>query len=65
MTRPQAGEAAFFDMLDFAHKAMLYVPQVLFTVVDKDMTPGDIAACQALADAAGVQLRVRAYIPPR
>jgi len=63
VTHPQDGEKAWEAMLDFAEKAKRYVPDVVFTVVDKDMTQEELAASRAIADRLGVRLRVRTYIP--
>lgn len=63
VTRPRDGAAAWDAMLDFARKARKFVPCVVLTIVDKDKTPDEIEACQAIADELGVTLRVRTYIP--
>ncbi len=63
VTRPKDGAAAWESMLDFARKAREYVPKVVFTIVDKDKSPAEIAACRALAEELGATLRVRSYIP--
>ena len=63
VTQPSTGEQGWDDMLDFTRKAARYVPQVVMTIVDKDKTEADIAACRALAESLGAHLRVRAYIP--
>lgn len=63
VTRPKDGARAWDAMLDFTQRAAQYVPQVMMTVVDKDKTPEELAACQKLCDTLGATLRVRAYIP--
>ncbi len=63
VTRPRAGEAAWDAMLDFTRRAAEYVPDVCMTIVDKDLEPGDLESCRALAESLGARLRVRAYIP--
>ena len=63
VTQPRDGERAWEAMLDFARKCAAHVPNVVMTVVDKDKTPEEIAACRTLAESLGAQLRVRAYIP--
>lgn len=63
VTRPQSGDAGWDAMLDFTRKAAEQVPHVVMTIVDKDKTPEDIAACRQLAESLGATLRVRAYIP--
>lgn len=62
LTRPRAGEAAWDAMLDFTRKAAQVVPDVCMTIVDKGLEPGELEACQALAESLGARLRVRAYI---
>ena len=60
--RPVQGEAAYQGMLDFAAEAANYVPNVVFTIVDKDKTPEEIENCKKIAADRGVQLRVRSFI---
>lgn len=62
LTRPRAGEAAWEAMLDFTRKAAQVVPDVCMTIVDKGLEPGELEACQKLAQSLGARLRVRAYI---
>ena len=49
-------------MLDFTRKAAQVVPDVCMTIVDKGLEPGELEACQKLAQSLGARLRVRAYI---
>ena len=56
------GEEAYSAMLTFAHNVAKYVPDVAFSVVRGFLPEEDIPACQAIADNAGVRLRVREYI---
>ncbi|NLF35291.1 MAG: radical SAM protein [Clostridiales bacterium] len=63
VTRPKDGTAAWEAMLDFTRRAAAYVPTVMLTVVDKDMTPAQLDGCRAIAAQLGVYLRIRAYIP--
>ena len=63
LTRPRAGTAAWDALLDFTKKAALVVPDVCMTIVDKDLAPGELEDCRALAESLGARLRVRAYIP--
>lgn len=63
VTRPRDGAAAWDAMLDFARRARQYVPKVVLTIVDKDLTPEEAAACRAIADRLGVTLRIREYVP--
>jgi TatD family-associated radical SAM protein len=63
VTHPKAGEAAWHAMLDFVLKAKEYVPTVVLTIVDKDLSPQDLDRCRQIARDLGVVLRIRAYIP--
>ncbi len=56
------GEDAFSGLLDFAKRAKSFVPSVTLSIVDKDLTPEDIAECQTLARDCGVTFRIREYI---
>ena len=49
-------------MLDFAQEAANYVPNVVFTIVDKDKTEEEIENCKRIAAERGVQLRIRSFI---
>ena len=60
VTRPK-WDNAFAAMQEFAKSVKAYVPKVMFTVVDV-ISKEEIAAAQAVADAAGIPLRVREYI---
>ncbi len=60
VTRPK-WDNAFAAMQAFARSVKDYVPTVMFTVVDV-ISKEEIAAAQAVADAAGIPLRVREYI---
>lgn len=59
VTRPK-WENAFAAMQQFAKEVKHYVPKVMFTVVDV-ISKAEIEAAQAVADAAGIPLRVREY----
>ena len=48
-------------MFDFAKKVKKYVPEVMFTVVDV-IGEEKIELSRALAEKAGIKLRVREYI---
>ena len=50
-------------MLDFTRRAAGYVPTVVMTIVNKDKSPAEIAACRTLAEGLGAALRIREYIP--
>lgn len=62
LCRPIQGEAAYQAMLDFAQESTRYVPEVLFTIVDKDKTPEQIEQCRRIAAQRGVRLRIRSFI---
>ena len=60
--RPVFGRRSYDAMLAFAAACRKYVPDVVLTVVgDPVTTPEQRATCRAIADSAGVRLRVRAY----
>lgn len=59
VTRPK-WENAFAAMQQFAKEVKHHVPKVMFTVVDV-ISKAEIEAAQAVADAAGIPLRVREY----
>ena len=63
VTHPRDGEAAWQAMLDFTRRAAGYVPTVVMTIVNKDKSPAEIAACRTLAEGLGAALRIREYIP--
>ena len=56
------GEAAFPAILDFAARVKKIVPTVVFSVVDRFLSPESLAECRRIADTFGIPLRVRAYI---
>lgn len=56
------GEAAFDALQDFAVKAKKYVPRVVFSIVDHDISAEDIEKCRNIAIRCGVEFRVREYI---
>ena len=62
VTRPQSGEKAWEDMLEFARKCRDYVPNVVMTIVDQGKTAEEIARCRSITENLGVTLRIRAYI---
>ena len=59
---PIQGEQAYQAMLDFAQEAANYVPNVVFTIVDKDKTPEEIENCKRIAEERNVKLRIRSFI---
>ena len=62
VTRPAQGESAYQAMLDFARDAAEFVPNVMFTIVDKDKTPEEIENCKKIAADRNVTLRIRSFI---
>ncbi len=54
------GEEGFYEMLDFAKKASVYVPDVVLSVVDV-ISKEEIEACRKVARETGVAFRVREY----
>lgn len=56
------GESAFDAIIDFAAKVKHYVKSVVFSVVDESISGDDIEKCKAIAEMAGVQLKVRKMI---
>lgn len=54
------GEEGFDEMLDFAKKASLYVPDVVLSVVDV-IGKDEIEECRKIAEKTGVKFRVRQY----
>ena len=56
------GEEAYTAMLTFAHNVAKHVPDVAFSVVRGFLSEEDIITCQAIAEKAGVRLRIRDYI---
>lgn len=62
ISRPvQKNVNTFEAMLQFASECNIYIPTVKFTVVDI-ISKEQIAACQNIADAMKIPLRVRTYI---
>ena len=62
LCRPIFGEKAFASLLQFAEEVKSYVPEVLLSVVRQTLCEKDLAACAALAENAGVSLKIRDYI---
>ncbi len=56
------GTAAFDALQDFAIRAKKYVPKVVFSIVDHDISAEDIEKCRDIARRCGVDFRVREYI---
>ena len=62
VTRPKDGVQAYEAMLDFTREAAKYVPDVMMTVVSRDLSESEIKRCREITDSLGVRLRVREYI---
>ncbi len=62
LCHPIQGEQAYGAMLDFAQEAANYVPNVVFTIVDKDKTAEEIENCKKIAADRNVKLRIRSFI---
>ncbi len=62
VTRPKFGLKSFDAMLKFASEVKNFVPEVVLTVVDI-IGEEKVAQSRAVAEKAGVKLRVREYIP--
>lgn len=60
--RCEFGEKGFDGLQDFAAKAVRYVPDVTFSVVDKVLNAEEINNCAEIAKKCGVKFRVREYI---
>ena len=54
------GQDGFYEMLDFAEKAKLYVKNVILSVVDV-IPDEDIEECRKIAEKIGVKFRARVY----
>lgn len=55
-------DGAHAGMLAFAAEVKKHVPEVLLSVVKDFITEQELSECRAIADAAGVYLKVRDYI---
>lgn len=62
LCKSKFGEDAFDALIDFAKKAAQYVPDVVFSIVDKDLSKEDKEKCRKIASDCGVRLRIREYI---
>lgn len=61
LTRSKFGIQSYEAMKEFAVLAKKYVPNVVFTVVEKVMSEEKIKLCQKICDDLGVSLRVRPF----
>lgn len=55
------GDKAFAGILEFARRAKVFVPRVIFTVVDI-MPKEEIERCRRIAQDCGVEFRIREFI---
>jgi TatD family-associated radical SAM protein len=60
ISRPCFGEQSFAALLKFTKDCKLYIPQVMFTVVDL-LSAEQLAACKSLAKELDIPLRIRRY----
>ena len=58
------GEESHAALISFAERVKNYVPKVILSVVRETLTATEIDECQAIAEKAGVTLRIRDYIGP-
>ena len=58
------GEASHTALITFAKNVKQYVPKVVLSVVKETLTEEEIEQCRAIAERAGVTLRIRDYIGP-
>jgi len=56
------GESAFEGLQEFARLAKRFVPKVILSIVDHDITPAEIEECRRIAAKCGVDFRIREYI---
>ncbi len=57
-------DGAHTSLIAFASRVKNYVPEVMFSVVRQTLTDSELDECRAIADKAGVALKIRDYIPP-
>ncbi len=58
------GKRSHEALISFAKRVKSYVPKVILSVVRESLTEEEIEQCRAIADDAGVTLRIRDYIGP-
>lgn len=61
LTRSKFGIGSFDAMIDFAKKAVKYVPHVVMTTVATTITKEEEAECQRICDNIGVKYRIRPF----
>ena len=62
LCKSKFGEEAFDALLDFAKKATKYVPEVVLSIVDRDLSEEEKQLCRQIASNCGAKLRIREYI---
>ena len=60
LCHPRYGRVSYDAMLAFARDCKIYVPEVIFSVVDV-IPPEDIEGCRQIAHKMGIPLRIRAF----
>ena len=58
------GEKSHEALISLAKRVKAYVPKVVLSVVRESLTEKEIEQCRAIAESAGVPLRIRDYIGP-
>ena len=58
------GEKSHEALISLAKRVKAYVPKVVLSVVRESLTEKEIEQCRAIAESAGVTLRIRDYIGP-
>ena len=58
------GKESHTALITFAKNVKQYVPKVILSVVKETLTEEEIEQCRAIAEGAGVTLRIRDYIGP-
>lgn len=61
IVRPVFGEKSFEAMLDFAKRAVKYVPNVVLTTVDTTITKEEENECRSICEKIGAKYRIRAW----
>ncbi len=61
IVRPVFGERSFEAMLDFAKRAVKYVPNVVLTTVDTTITKEEENECRSICEKIGAKYRIRAW----
>jgi len=61
IVRPKFGPESHKAMLDFAHEARKYVPNVVLSTVDTTLTKEEEQQCREICEALGVKYRIRPW----